>query len=183
MTGRSVILHLGGDPARAHETIVQALRHSAAWVVISSERQSGAVLLALVAAGVPRARIALDFAAWDTASNFTTTRARIRSLLPARVIVVTGARHMPRAGAIARLAYAGTGIRVQEAPFTGEAPDAPDTETWWRTAVDVVRTWIWARTGVLLSNPITKRRAMARIRAYAAEATPTPTEAPSDERK
>lgn len=156
---RAVILHLGGDPARLDTTIAYALACPAAHIIISSEITPAALLARFDAMGVPRRRLSFDFAAWDTVTNFTETRALVGDA--AELYVVTGVRHMPRALAIAGIVYAGSGVRVTPAVFRRETMEYPEgaLKCWW----DVVRTTGWRWTGVLLHNPIRRWRQMRRV--------------------
>lgn len=159
----AVILHLGGDAARAHAA-VEIYRELATLVdcriLVSSEGQLAQARAIYDAAGIPRARVIYDWSAWDTASNFTHTLRRIMLVKPVFVVVVTGARHLPRAMAIAKIVYDGRDTEVRQ---LGAQDSIDYRERWGRLVTDVARTTVWRLTGWLPTNPLQRWRARKSI--------------------
>lgn len=129
------ILHLGGDPRRIERTIEEARRHPQAVVVISSEGPVNA-------ADIAPERVIVDDIAYDTVGNFTDTWPIIRRLAARRVYVVTSNWHMPRAMAIATVAYFGRGVTPIACPWPNGDHQDPGNVLW-----DVMRTVQWRVTG------------------------------------
>ena len=137
-----VILHLGGNPNRVERTITTALEHPEAAVIISSESGAAWVGEQLVRAGVRLNRVIVDNAAYDTVGNLTTTWRMVRHLRARRVFVVTSDWHMPRAMAVARIAYWLRGVRPVACPWPDGNRRDPGNLRW-----DRWRTWVWRLTG------------------------------------
>lgn len=160
---RRVILHLGGNLVRLETTIFTALMFPDALILVSSEDDPVSCIRRLDAAGISRDRYRLDFAAWDTVTNFTETKAVITARKTDTLIIVSDWWHLiPRARWIARAVYWRSGVKLL---FNALAPGAPEpaTETRWLAIRDAARAWCWRLTGLLYPNWALRRRRMPAI--------------------
>lgn len=141
----NIILHLGGNPARATKAAELALQYPDAAVVISSEGGDHG-LSYYDAAGVDRSRITIDMQAWDTVTNFTHTYKLLRRLGITRLFVVTDSSHMPRALAIAEQVWGG---RVPIKGHSYQDGDSYKTKDATYIKTNVRRAWLWRKFGIL----------------------------------
>lgn len=144
---RTIILHLGGDPARVHTTAWVAAQFPDADVVISAEVAPRRVRAVLEVNGMDPLRLRFDYDGWDTVSQFTTLGLKLRRWRAQRLVVVTDHFHLARAVRIARAAYAFRGIDVIGVPYLGG--DLDRRESVRRVWLDVVRACVWRWTGWL----------------------------------
>lgn len=164
MIGRTVVLELGGSVGRLRTAAQAARVRPGSVLVVSSESEPAFVLTELASHGLPLDRVYLDYAAWDTVSNLTHTRALLEDLGCDEVCVVTSAGHLRRALAIARVVYWGTPVGVVPVPHL----DAMADEPWWDVVVDVLRALVWKVTNWVPTMPALKRRELARHGEHAA---------------
>lgn len=156
-----VILELGGNPNRVNKTIEVAKLHPETLIIISSEIYPDILINSLNSAGIANNRILLDYQAWDTVTNFTTTYNLIKSFNPQKLYVVTEAFHMRRAMAIAGVIYFKRGIELISSPY--ETTHSPEPIK--LTIMDFLRASLWRLTGRLLYDPAVKNERMPGIKA------------------
>lgn len=152
------VLHLGGDPYRAATTARIAATMPFARVIISSETNPVGVGQVLDRAGVSRNRVTFEWVAYDTLTNFTTTRKRILEAGARELIIVTDRAHMLRAYCIARVLYKGTPVVIT--PFICDECEPAAGETDIKTGIDMLRALIWRWTRIPLINPFRRRRVL-----------------------
>ena len=141
-----IILHLGGNPARASKAAELATKYQKAHVVISSENGDRGLSF-YDAAGVNRDRITVDMQAWDTVTNFTHTYKLLRRLGITRLLVVTDSSHMPRSLAIAEQVWKGR-VPIEGHPFDDGNGYLEADRTHLKT--DRWRAQLWRRLGILV---------------------------------
>jgi len=141
---RKLILHLGGGMSRADKCIQLANIHPDAMILVSSE--GGNPIEYYSQRGIDPNRVFLDYAAWDTVTNFTHTFRRVKKEFRAqKVFVVTHTFHMKRSMRIADAVYWMTGITPIPSPAGGSTN--PEPENYVRD--DTIRAWVWRLTGIL----------------------------------
>lgn len=96
--------------------------------------EGGAIREALLARGVPAARLVLDTASRNTREHAANVSALLRATGVTRFALVTSAVHMRRA----MRAFSDTGLEALPAPAPLEAPEA---YPWWPTTAAVDRSW------------------------------------------
>jgi uncharacterized SAM-binding protein YcdF (DUF218 family) len=148
---KKLILHLGGGLNRANKCIQLANEHPDAKIFVSSE--GGDVLKYYTDHGIDAQRITLDNDAWDTVTNFTHTRKRIKNEFdPNLIFVVTHDFHMNRSMKIANAVYWLRNVRLVAQGAGGPNPYGPEynfTEPDKLIQEDHIRAWIWRLTGFL----------------------------------
>ena len=143
---RKLILHLGGGMSRADKCIQLANIHPDAMILVSSE--GGNPIEYYSQRGIDPNRVFLDYAAWDTVTNFTHTFRRVKKEFRAqKVFVVTHTFHMKRSMRIADAVYWMTGITPIPSPAGGSTN--PEPENYVRD--DTIRAWVWRLTGLLFN--------------------------------
>ena len=158
-----IILELGGNTARLNTVVQLAQQYPDAKIIISSEGSPDFVVGFFDASNITRDRFLLDFNAWDTVTNFTTTKRLIRGYNPSKLFVVTDNFHMRRAMAIAGAVYWLSGIRLVPVPYMGSEPHDPEPDSLVR--YDKWRAWLWRLTGILKYDPAVKDQRMPGIEA------------------
>jgi len=142
----NIILHLGGNPARAITAAALAKTIPESMVVVSSEGDESDILPYYEKTGISLQRLIVDHAAWDTVTNFTHTYKLLRSLNCQRLYVVTSLFHCYRATLVA-LACWGLRVPVVVVPADHETIAKHDEAL---ALVDAARAFLWRLTGVLL---------------------------------
>lgn len=143
------ILTLGGRSAREAFTAEFAQMHPSLKVWISSGMNPSQAEPLFAAAGVDRSRVAFDFRATDTVTNFTTLVDEFAQLQIHHVYLITSDFHMARARAIAAIVFGSRGIVTTPISGPSQVPDESNA----RVMRDVVRSVFWLfthRTGASL---------------------------------
>ena len=156
-----VILELGGNVNRMTKAVELALVYPDAKIVVSSESSPDVVVSMVDNAGISRDRLLLDYNAWDTVTNFTTTYKLIKSFDPKKLYVVTDAFHMRRSMAIADAVYFRRGIELIPSPYESSHPAEPIK----LIIEDFLRASLWRGTGYLYYDPTVKDQRMPGINA------------------
>ena len=157
---KKAILELGGNINRLDTALELAKSHPDALIIISSEGDPAGCLAKLKAAGIPKDRFILDYQAWDTVTNFTTTLPIIRDEEIGELYVVTDLFHIPRSKAICESIYFGRGVVRNYVPHGTD----DHKETLW---YDTFRALLWRFTGHLLYDEKVKEQRMPGIEADA----------------
>jgi uncharacterized SAM-binding protein YcdF (DUF218 family) len=143
-----IVLHLGGNVNRTYKAAEIAAQFPLTKIIVSSEGGINQVLDIYKEKGITQDRIDLDFAAWDTVTNFTETKNKIIALQPKKLYVVTDEFHMRRSMTIARLCYFDTDIEIIPCSSLYNSPDVKESTK--LVLYDAIRSGIWARTSHLL---------------------------------
>jgi uncharacterized SAM-binding protein YcdF (DUF218 family) len=153
---KKAILSLGGNINRLDTALEVAKQHPDALIIISSEENPAGCLAKLKAAGIPKDRFILDYQAWDTVTNFTTTLPIVRDQEIGKLYVVTDLFHIPRSKAICESIYFGTGVIRNYIPHGTDDRKEP---IWY----DTLRAIFWRLTGHLLYDEKVKDARMPAI--------------------
>jgi uncharacterized SAM-binding protein YcdF (DUF218 family) len=153
-----IILELGGNVNRMNKAIELAQYHPDALLVVSSESSPDPVVSMVDNAGISRDRLLLDYNAWDTVTNFTTTYKLIKSFNPKKLYVVTDKFHMRRSMAIADAVYFRRGIELVPSPYL--VGDLSREEPLKLVIEDFFRAALWRLTGYLMYDPTVKEQRM-----------------------
>jgi len=156
-----IILELGGNVNRMTKAIKLALIYPDAKIIVSSESSPDVVVSMIDNAGINRERLLLDYNAWDTVTNFTTTYKLIKSFDPKKLYVVTDAFHMRRSMAIADAVYFRRGVQLIPSPYESTHPEEPLK----LVIEDFCRAALWRGTGYLYYDPVVKDQRMPGINA------------------
>lgn len=136
------ILHLGGSLNRLVKTIELGQQKPKSIIIVSSEGNPQEVMRQLLAGGIERYRIVLDYNAWDTVTNFTKTYKTIKNVGTKKLYVVTDGFHMTRSMGIGYITYLMTDVQLIACPSS-----AGGSEPWDLLIADWIRTLIWKLTG------------------------------------
>jgi vancomycin permeability regulator SanA len=163
------IIELGGNARRLNKAIEVYRQHPDALILVSSEGQPELCVKMLKDADVPESNYIFCFNAWDTVTNFTETYNYIRKRGTKTLFVVTDKFHMPRAMAIAKIAYLFTGIKLVACESLDGDLNRVETGTLVRSSI--VRAALWKFFGYLAgSNGPTYRQRIVGINAEKARA-------------
>jgi uncharacterized SAM-binding protein YcdF (DUF218 family) len=157
---KKAILELGGNINRLDTVLELVKQHPDALIIISSEGDPAGCLAKLKAAGIPKDRFILDYNAWDTVTNFTTTLPIIRDQEIDELYVVTDLFHIPRSRSICEAIYFGRGVLRSYVPHGTDDHKEP---IWY----DTFRALLWRFTGHLLYDEKVKEQRMPGIEADA----------------
>lgn len=158
-----IILELGGNVNRMQKVCELATQYPDAKILISSEGDCEAAVSMLTKHGIGYDRFLFDYAAWDTATNFTETCGLIKSYKPEKIYVVTDKFHMPRSIAIASGVYLFDKISLIPFPFLGG--DINYKEPLKLVVEDALRALVWKFTKHLIYDTKVKDARWAGIRA------------------
>ncbi len=140
------ILTLGGGAERETFAAQLAQTDSSLEIWVSSGTVPENAMAIFRAAGIPDARVHLDYRALDTVTNFTTLVAQFKSRNIQHLYLITSDFHMPRAKAIATIVLGSQGIA-----FTAvSVPSNQPAESKIRILRDSCRALLWiiiGRTG------------------------------------
>ena len=154
-----IILELGGNVNRMTKAVELALVHSDTKIIVSSESTPDAVVSLVDNADIDRERLLLDYNAWDTVTNFTTTYELIRSFNPQKLYIVTDAFHMRRSVAIANAVFFRHNIQLIPSPYES----AQLNEPFKIVLEDFCRAALWKGTGYLYYDSTIKKQRMPGI--------------------
>jgi uncharacterized SAM-binding protein YcdF (DUF218 family) len=157
---KKAIIELGGNNNRLDTALELAKQHPDALIIISSEGYPAGCLAKLKAAGISKDRFILDYNAWDTVTNFTTTLSIIRKQKIKELYVVTDLFHIPRSKKICETVYFGRGVKRYYVPHGSD----DHKEILW---YDWMRSLIWRTTGYLIYDKKVKEQRMPAIEADA----------------
>ena len=157
---KKAILELGGNINRLDTALELAKQHPDALIIISSEGDPAGCLAKLKAAGIPKDRFILDYNAWDTVTNFTTTMPLIEKYEIDELYVVTDLFHIPRSKAICETIYFFRGVVRHYVPHGND----DHKETIW---YDFIRSLIWRLSNHLVYDEKVKEQRMPGIEADA----------------
>lgn len=138
-----IILHLGGNIARAHTAAKLAQAFPEAKIVVSSEL--GDVHAIYNSYGIASERITVDMEAWDTVTNFTHTYKLLQNLGCKRLFVVTDQFHTYRSMLIALCIWGGK-VPIYICPHGYSTSTGDERIALWNFA----RSLLWRLTGVLI---------------------------------
>jgi len=155
---KRAILELGGNINRLDTALDLFKQYPDALIIISSEGDPKGCIEKLKAAGVPRDQFILDYQAWDTVTNFTTTYSLIRKYRIKELYVVTDLFHIPRSKAICETVYFGCNIKKDYVPHGSNNHKEP---IWY----DRKRSIVWKLFGILLYDKKVKDQRMPAIQA------------------
>lgn len=148
-----LIVHLGGGLDRADKCIELANQYPEVPILVASELNrtiSDQVINYYTDRGIPKERVFLDYASWDTLTNFTHTLKRVNEEFKAdEVYVVTYDYHMRRAMLIANAVYWRRGITPIPCKAGGPDPYGNFEEPINNVRDDAIRAWVWRLTGLL----------------------------------
>ena len=139
-----VVLWLGGNSARGEMAASVAISRPGSVVVVSTEGDPRGCLQKLLDRGIAKERVILDYKAWDTVTNFSLTWPLIEKLGAKTVYVVTDGFHMRRSMGIAKIVYAGRGVKALAMPSSPSGAKEP----WRLTIEDWLRAALWRLTGI-----------------------------------
>ena len=145
-----VILHLGGNTARAHAAAKLAQAFPSAKIVVSSE--SGDFGSIYKNYGIDPGRIIFDMEAWDTVTNFTHTYKLLRTMGCTRLFVVTDQFHTYRSMLIALCVWSGR-VPIYICPHDYSTSTGDEKIAAW----NFIRALIWRLTGILLYEKSVKK--------------------------
>lgn len=154
-----IILELGGNVNRVNKAVELAKNYPDAFIIVSSETSPDVVVSAFDNAEISRERLLLDYQAWDTVTNFTTTYKLIKSFQPQKLYIVTEQFHMRRAKAIADAVYFRRGVELIPSPYESTHPEEPLK----LIVEDFLRASLWRGTGYLFYDPTVKEQRMPGI--------------------
>jgi uncharacterized SAM-binding protein YcdF (DUF218 family) len=158
-----IILELGGNVSRMQKVCELAEQYPNAKIIVSSESPCSVAVDMLRQHGIGNDRFLLDYAAWDTVTNFTETYGLIKSYRPQKIYVVTDKFHMPRSMAIAASVYLFDKISLIACPFFGG--DLTYKEPLKLIVEDALRSLVWRFTKHLIYDTKVKDARWAGIRA------------------
>jgi uncharacterized SAM-binding protein YcdF (DUF218 family) len=138
-----IILHLGGNVARAHTAAKLAQAFPYAKVVVSSEL--GDFQSIYNSYGVAPDRIIVDMQAWDTVTNFTHTCKLLQTMSCERLFVVTDQFHCYRSMLIALCVWGGK-VPIYICPHDYSTSTGDERIALW----NFVRALLWRLSGILL---------------------------------
>ena len=147
----NVILHLGGNPARAQKAAKLARAIEPSLVVVSSEE--GDFYQYYDAAGIDRSRVIINDEAWDTVSNLTHTHYLLKQLNCERLFVVTDLFHCQRSILLALISW---GLRVPVYVVSSGLIFNNGDERF--TVVDCLRMVSWRLFGLLVFSKEIRRQ-------------------------
>jgi len=153
---KKAILELGGNINRLDTALELAKQQPDALIIISSEGDPAGCLAKLKAAGIPKDRFILDYKAWDTVTNFTTTLPIIRDQEIGELYVVTDLFHIPRSQVICESVYLGRGVVKH---YVAHGTDDHKEPIWY----DLFRALLWRFTGYLWYDEAVKDSRMPQI--------------------
>ena len=157
---KKAILELGGNINRLDTALELAKQHPDALIIISSEGDPAGCLAKLKAAGISKNRFILDYNAWDTVTNFTTTLPIIRDQEIGELYVVTDLFHIPRSKAICETIYFFRGVVIN---YVAHGYDDHKEVIWY----DFMRSLVWRLTNHLIYDEKVKGQRMPGIEADA----------------
>ena len=161
---KEAILHLGGHFNRIETTLKLAKEHPNALIVFSGEDYPEKIIEKLKENKIEKSRFILDYAAWDTLTNFTTTIDIFKQHQIDTIYLVTDQYHMPRAGAIGFFVYLFRGVKIIECQYNR---DSDATESLNLVFTDILRALLWRFTGILLYWKEVKAQRMPTYISYA----------------
>lgn len=156
-----IILELGGNVNRMNKVVELAKVYPDTKIIVSSEGSPDIVVSLLDNAGISRERLLLDYNAWDTVTNFTTTYKLIKSFDPEKLYIVTDKFHMLRSMAIASAVYFLRNVELVPSPYESTHPEEPIK----LIIEDFLRAAFWRGTGYLFYDPAVKEQRMPGINA------------------
>lgn len=159
----NALILLGGNPTRS-ETAFKEVQNIQGFpevlVIFSTVDNPIECFTEARKLGIQSINMFFDFRAWDTITHFIPIIDMLIRHKVTTLYVVTGESHLnPRSLWIAKIVFAGYGIKIIGIPHT-EAYKDPVS----RIVVDIVRTLIWKVTGILLYNPWIRKRRTASIK-------------------
>jgi uncharacterized SAM-binding protein YcdF (DUF218 family) len=144
MTFEKVILELGGDPqGRTPKAIELAAQMPDAFLFFSSVEDPALCINLCAQNGISPDRYYLDFLAWDTVTNFTTSVNRILGYGCKELYVVTDGFHMLRSMSIATAVYFKKNVKLVPSPSS----PADYQESTKLVIEDTARAWLYRFTG------------------------------------
>lgn len=158
-----IILELGGNVNRMKTVRALATRYQDAKIIISSEIPCQEAVENLTNYGIEHNRFLLDYAAWDTVTNFTKTYGLIKSYKPEKIYVVTDKFHMQRAMAIASAIYFTDDILLVPCLYMGG--DLNHKEPFKLVLEDFGRAAVWKLTKKLIYDKAVKDQRWPSLRA------------------
>jgi len=142
-----IILHLGGNLDRTYKAAEIAKQLPLTKIIVSSEGGINQVLDIYKKEGITQDQLDLDFTAWDTVTNFTETKAKIKLYRPKKLYVVTNQFHMLRSMVIANICYFNNNLEI----IPCNVPNFSDRkESISLILGDAVRAGIWRATKHLM---------------------------------
>lgn len=164
----NIILELGGNVDRMKTVRALATQYQDAKIIISSEIPCQEAVENLTNYGIEYNRFLLDYAAWDTVTNFTETYGLIKSYKPDKIYIVTDKFHMQRSMAIASAVYFLDDILLVPCPYMGG--DLNYKEPFKLVLEDFGRAAVWKLTKKLIYDKAVKDQRWPSIRAEKAKA-------------
>ena len=155
---KKAILELGGNNSRLDTALDLFKQYPDSLIIISSEGDPKGCLEKLKAARVPKDQFILDYQAWDTVTNFTTTYSLIRKHKVNELYVVTDLFHIPRSKVICETVYFGSSIKRNYVPHGSDNHKEP---IWY----DRTRAIVWKCSGILLYDKKVKEQRIPAIEA------------------
>jgi uncharacterized SAM-binding protein YcdF (DUF218 family) len=149
MTFEKVILELGGNPAgRTPKAIELAVQIPDSFLFFSSVEDPALCLNLCKDNGISPDRYYLDYLAWDTLTNFTTSVDRILGYDCKELYIVTDGSHMLRAMSIATAVYFKRNVTLIPSPSSAANPEKSKN----LVIEDTLRAWLWRFTNQILAD-------------------------------
>jgi uncharacterized SAM-binding protein YcdF (DUF218 family) len=149
MTFEKVIIELGGNPqGRTPKAIELAVQMPDAFLFFSSVEDPSLCINLCKTNGISPDRYYLDYLAWDTVTNFTTSVNRILSFDCKELYIVTDGSHMLRAMSIATAVYFQKGVTLVSSPSS----PADHQESKKLVIEDTARAWLWRFSNQILAD-------------------------------
>ena len=149
MTFERVVLELGGNPAgRTPKAIELATQMPDAFLFFSTVEDPALCLNLCKQNGIASSRYFLDYTAWDTVTNFTTSVNRILGYGCKELYIVTDGFHMKRTMRIAEAVYSNRDVKLIPSP-SSPVDHEEDKKL---VALDTFRAWFWRFTNQILAD-------------------------------
>lgn len=146
------ILVLGGHEERERFAANLAKQHPNLPIWVSSGSPAWYARKIFAKAGIPKARLHLDYRATDTVTNFTTLVDEFQAQGIDSVYVVTSDNHLPRARIIGEIIFGSRGIVIKPVSVPCKAPAEPME----KSLRDGARSLLWILTGDTGTNLMKK---------------------------
>jgi uncharacterized SAM-binding protein YcdF (DUF218 family) len=149
MTFEKVIIELGGNPAgRTPKAIELAVQMPDAFLFFSTVEDPALCVNLCKENGISPDRYYLDYLAWDTVTNFTTSVNRILSYGCKELYIVTDGFHMRRSMSIATAVYFKKGVKL----VPSQSSPADHQESKELVILDTARAWLYRFTNQILAD-------------------------------
>ncbi len=136
-------LVLGGSVRREIHVAERAQDYPEARILISNGSPPPCVWLIFQRAQAPKRQVWLEGCARNTFGNFYFCAPLLADWNVRHVKLVTSSKHLPRALWLAQIHLGARGIWV-EPDIAAETGVPANWEAWWKTALDVARSLLWA---------------------------------------